>query len=509
MQRFLKGSPLRHLSYLTVSDTPIRITSVKIMTVYSKLPEILLNLASSSQSGVFRAKHASITKQLVLKKGTVSFAESSLPEEHLARIMVSMGLLKKSDLREITSSMKSGKNSEEAITSLNPSNEEAVNKGLREQVIVVLSSLLGWGDFDMRFYQGADLIKNRRSLELNIPEMLVSSARRAVSKRLVKTPPGFLDGVIAAGQDREEQRTEFPLDDIESYAYIRAHDEIPAKELLSLIASGDEAASEEVLLRLYVLGLLEPEASQESPSPDIVESAPSDNTAGLIEDMLLRFENASLYDILSVKRDAGLDEIQTAYHDMAKEYHPDRFQSEEYSDGMRHKVEQVFTLINKAYMTLRDPDLRARYDKTRLAKESEVEAAIKSKKSADAEEEEMIEALFGQGRRSLAGGEYEKAAKELKSCVYLRPEKANYNYYLGLAESEVPRLYKSAEQHLLKAIELENMSTESHIALIKLYLKVHLPRKAAAFLKELMRWDPENPEAKKLLEEIEKISSRN
>ncbi len=478
------------------------------MTVYSKLPEVLLNLAGSGQSGVFRARHASVTKQLVLKKGTVSFAESSLPEEHLARIMVSMGLLKKSDLREITSRMKSGKNSEEAVASLNSSNEEAVNKGLREQVLVVLSSLLGWRDFDMRFYQGDDLIKNRRSLELNIPEMLVSSARRAVSKRLVKAPPGFPDALIAAGRDRDGQRTKLPLDDVESYAYIRVHDEIPAKELLSLIPSGDETDPEEVLLRLYVLGLLEPETSRESPSPDIVESSASENTASLIEDMLLRFENAGLYEILSVKRDAGLDEIQTAYHDMAKEYHPDRFQSEEYSDRMRHKVELVFTHINKAYMTLRDPDLRARYDNTRLAKESEVEAAIKSRKSADAEEEEMIEALFSQGRRSLAGGEYEKAAKEFKSCVYLRPEKANYNYYLGLAESEVPKLYKSAEQHLLKAIELENMSTASHIALVKLYLKVHLPRKAAALLKELMRWDPEHPEAGKLREEIEKAQSQ-
>ena len=203
-----QGSPLHHLSYLTVSDTPIRNTSVKIMTAYSKLPEVLLNLASSGQSGVFRAKHASITKQLVLKKGAVSFAESSLPEEHLARIMVSMGLLKKSDLREITSSMKSGKNSEEAVASLNPSNEETVNKGLREQVVVVLSSLLGWRDFDMRFYKGDDLIKNRRSLELNIPEMLVSSARRAVSKGLVKAPPGFPDALIAAGRDLDEHDRE-------------------------------------------------------------------------------------------------------------------------------------------------------------------------------------------------------------------------------------------------------------------------------------------------------------
>ena len=101
--------------------------------------------------------------------------------------------------------------------------------------------------------------------------------------------------------------------------------------------------------------------------------------------------------------------------------------------------------------------------------------------------------------------EYEKAAKELKSCVYMRPENASYNYYLGLAESEVPGLYKSAEQHLLKAMELEKMSSDSRIALVKLYLKARLPMKAEALLKELMRWDPDHPEAKKLQSQIEKI----
>ena len=98
--------------------------------------------------------------------------------------------------------------------------------------------------------------------------------------------------------------------------------------------------------------------------------------------------------------------------------------------------------------------------------------------------------------------DFEQAVKELKSCVYLRPEKANYNYNLGLAESEVPGLYKSAEQHFLKAIELENMSADYHIALIKLYIKVKLPRKASRTLEDLLRWDPDNPEAHKLLEKL-------
>ena len=267
----------------------------------------------------------------------------------------------------------------------------------------------------------------------------------------------------------------------------------------------DDSAPEDVLLRLYALGLLKPEKPQEAPAGNGSEPVLADEFGMLVEDMLVRFESASLYQILSIKTDADINEIQVAYHDLAKQFHPDRFQSENVPDSIRSCVEQVFTHINKAYMTLKDPDLRAGYDRESLKKGDNVEAAIKSKTSAGAEEEKMIRALFRQGQKSLAQGDFEKAVKELKSCVHLRPENASYNYYLGLAESEIQGLYKSAEQHLLKAIEMESIPVKIQIALVKLYLKVGLQRKASGLLDELLRWDPDNPEVNNLLKEVHEV----
>ena len=470
------------------------------MSNRSKLPEVLLNLADKKQSGVFRAQKANIPRQLIFKDGTIAFAESNQPDEHLAQIMVSMGFLKQSDLREVVSLMKQGKNSEEAI-SVQCSDGECINKGMCEQVMVVLSSLLSWSDFDMRFFPGENLIKNRRNVALNVPEMLVFSSRQAVSKRLISIPRGFLDGTITTNNGCAELRMKLPLDDAESYAYTRAHDKISAKELLPLI-SANGSTPEDVLLRLYALGLIAPGKTEEAPAGDGSKPAVSDEFRMLLEDMLARFESAGLYEILSISTDADINEIQATYHDLAKQFHPDRFQSDNVPDSIRSGVEQVFAHINKAYMTLKDPDLRAGYDQERLKKGDKAAASIKSKTSTGAEEEKMIKALFRQGQKSLGKGDFERAVKELKSCVHLRPENASYNYYLGMAESEIPGLYKSAEQHLLKAIEMEGIPVDTQIALVKLYLKVGLPRKASALLDELLRWDPGNPEVNSLLGEI-------
>jgi len=46
------------------------------------------------------------------------------------------------------------------------------------------------------------------------------------------------------------------------------------------------------------------------------------------------------------------------------------------------------------------------------------------------------------------------------------------------------------------------MMLESRIALGKLYIKVNLPKRAETQFQEVLRWDPENPEANKMLQTL-------
>ena len=60
------------------------------------------------------------------------------------------------------------------------------------------------------------------------------------------------------------------------------------------------------------------------------------------------------YKILSVPPDADADQIKKAFKEKALMYHPDVNKDE--------KAVEVFQLINAAYRTLIDPDLRRKYD---------------------------------------------------------------------------------------------------------------------------------------------------
>ena len=60
------------------------------------------------------------------------------------------------------------------------------------------------------------------------------------------------------------------------------------------------------------------------------------------------------YKILSLPHDAGTEQIKKAYKEKALQYHPDINHTE--------KAVEIFQLINQAYQTLLEPELRRKYD---------------------------------------------------------------------------------------------------------------------------------------------------
>jgi hypothetical protein len=373
-----------------------------------KLLEVLLDLHEKKRSGILRIERESAKKQLVLHNGLLAWAESNLPQEHLARIMVKMSLLPRAKMNEIASLMKTGMTSEEAILALGSSIED-LEKGRHEQAVLITTSLLGWDRCSLCFYPGEGMVRYRVNLGLKMPE------------------------------------------------------------LIAVLASA---------------------TSKPLPIPAATRSESLDQ---MLEEMLIRFQSASLYEILSVGAEASQEEIQNAYHEQAKKLHPDRFQSSDFSTEVRGKAEQVFARINEAYYTLKNPDSRAAYDEKRFTPGGKIAEA----KSGVAQPGETAEALFREGRSLLAKGDVEAAVERLKGCVWLCPEK--------VAQSKIPSLRKSAEQHLLRSIELEDSFADSHLALASLYIDVNLPRKAELQLQQALLWDPENSEARKLSAELKKL----
>ena len=326
-----------------------------------KLTAILLNFHKSRSSGILRLENKTEKKQLVLDEGRLAFAESSLPGEHLAKIMSENKLLPVARLREVTFAMKKGKTGEDALLEIPGVKTQDVAKGVAEQAIAILASLWRWTDCDMNFYSGEDLIPRKIKAGLSMPDVIISSARYAVAKRLFTAPRGFLEGRFEAVGAIAAGTGEIPFNAGEAAILVALKKPMKTVNLVTQTVAQCENPKE-AILALAAIGIIR------FKSPDEILLDASDPYAMVLtlENELRRISTANFYEMLSVQRDVSASALQQAYHRMAKQLHPDRFQSRDFNDEIRLKAQKAFTAINEAYFVLKEPASRNAYNKQLL-----------------------------------------------------------------------------------------------------------------------------------------------
>lgn len=70
--------------------------------------------------------------------------------------------------------------------------------------------------------------------------------------------------------------------------------------------------------------------------------------------------DGTLYDVLGLRSDAAVEEIEAAYYELARQWHPDRFYSRDTGD-LGSAIEENFVAATRAFRTLRDPLKRQAY----------------------------------------------------------------------------------------------------------------------------------------------------
>lgn len=68
----------------------------------------------------------------------------------------------------------------------------------------------------------------------------------------------------------------------------------------------------------------------------------------------------SYYDVLGVSEDSSIDEIRRAYHKLAMQWHPDKWERK--NPSLLVEANQKFQMIQEAYSVLSDPKKRQMYD---------------------------------------------------------------------------------------------------------------------------------------------------
>jgi len=232
--------------------------------------------------------------------------------------------------------------------------------------------------------------------------------------------------------------------------------------------------------------------------------------AGDLQALFARLKSArDHYDVLDVARLCSAEELKSAYHALARRFHPDHFHQSD--SALRTRVDSAFARIAQAYETLSHSAMRAAYDAKLNSK-----SAAAGLKTATAEKPDQpvgehkekplnrAEASFQQGLAALQRNQRVEAIRWLAEAAMLAPREARYRANYGhalIGETDARRV---AESELKAAISLEPNNASHRVMLAEFYQEMGLGRRAQGEVERALATDPRNEAARALLTSLRK-----
>ena len=458
--------------------------------IASHLRDVFFN----KKTGRLVFRRGAILKYFFFQKGAIIQVKTNQPDERLGEILYKLDRIPKEAHAKIEDYIEPNKSLGEVLKSRGVISEEDLAEAVAHQIRESVLNVFPFFDAEVDFQEHAGFSGDIDESRTSVPLLIEYGIRRMQANPLLQT---FLARKIPAPGRR-------------TYAYLLTADE---KDVLDKV-NGTDAA--EAILRtltmppdqfwkslylFYCLGVVEFEggARQDAPSEKgarkPVPATPRADAPPQVADVLTFREtlpSMTFYQILNISRTAAEEDIKKAYFQMARRFHPDRFERKlaaEYKD----QIDAVFDAITNAYRVLSNKDARRVYD-------------AKSGSSATQEDVQdsfrKAEIKFRQGKTLYGQGRFDEAIAYLEEAVRVRKDKGDYYLLLAMAESKVPTYVQKAEQDFLKAIQLEPWNPEGFVGLGLLYKAEGLQTKAIKQLEKALEAEPDHATAREALDEL-------
>ena len=502
--------------------------------------ELLVEILEARLTGALRLDAKGKKSIVYFRDGAVVFAVSNAREHRLFARLLNSGRVTQADIKnagDITNDMEFAS----VLFKSGLMNKESVSEAFVSQIGAIIIDALTWPDGRWEFSCRSRL-RMDVSFEIEIHRLLMDYARcvpvqtvmsrfRSVQEKFVRSlampHDAYLQPQEACVLELFDTR---PLD----FSQIRSLISTPEADLASslyvlwlggaLVRLGwNRAFSENRIaeikkavfarvkeaLPLAALSVGQPLTPS---APEATETDTPESTVPAVEvpvleldEWLTRAENSeTYYDLLAIPDNAAQDDVKAAYFALAKLFHPDRYHRE--TGPQLRRIQVAFTELAHAYDTLKTQEARKSYDyKIRKELESrEKRKAAGLEESADGMQAEHALESFEQGLSHLNDEEYEAAAAYLARAVHYNPKNALYRAYYGNALSHNDSQLHKAESELQAAAKLEPQNSKIRLMLATFFINRGMKKRAEGELNRFLEIAPDNAEARRLLEGLQR-----
>ena len=453
----------------------------------------LRDIFFAKKTGSLILRHGEIVKYFFFDKGNIIQVKTNQPEERLGEVLYKLERLSKEEHAKLDEYIEPNMNIGEVLKTQGVISEKDLADALSQQIRDSVLNVFAFFDAEIEFQPRDSFAGAPGESLVSVPLLIEYGIRRMQTNPMLQT---FL-----------ARRT--PVLGRKTYAYLLTIEE---KEILEKIDGKDTA---EIILRtltmppdqfwkslylFYCLGVVDLAGEDMAAPPDEKSrlrkpsEAHEDAPKQIAEVLTMRdtIPSMTLYQILDIPKTASDEDIKKAYFQMARRFHPDRF-DRQIAAEFKAQIHEVFDAITGAYRTLSNKDSRRVYD----AKSGQLSG------QDDAQEIfRKADIKFRQGKTLHGQGRYNEAVAYLEEAVRMRRDKADYYLLLAMCESKLPAYVKKSEEDFLKAIQLEPWNPEGYVGLGLLYKAEGLQTKAIKQLEKALSVDPDHASAREALDEL-------
>jgi curved DNA-binding protein CbpA len=444
-------------------------------------------------SGLVIFKREAVEKQLFFQKGDLVQARTNIPEERLGEVLFKLGKISSEAHSEIERYIEPNQTIGKSLSQKGLTSQRNIDAGLAYQMREITLSLFPFFDGRLTFQEKFTASGLAPAARINLPYLIEDGIRKIKFQpeleRLLEGKAPYPKGAGLASLLTAEEK--------EILGRIKGGETSDA--LLKSLKCNPDFFWKSLYL-FYCLNLIDFRdedqivGAEEKPPGPAAETKRSTSPGELTEvaEFQDKIGSMSYYQILGVSKQATDEDIKKAYFLLARKFHPDRFERSITPEN-RAKLDDVFDKITKAYHTLSNRELRKVYDiRTPVAGEDDKGKDVLKK----------ADTKFRQAKTLYSQSRYEDAIILLEEVIRLNRMKGAYFLLLALTELKIPSFRRRAEEHFLKAIELEPWNPESYVGLGLLYKQEGMNLKATKQFQKALEYDGEHEGARRELESL-------
>lgn len=474
-------------------------------------------------TGTLVVSNQAVVKELLFDKGLFAGALSTDPSEELGEWLVSIGKLSPSDLDAAVLTDPSRQLLGQVLVEMQLLNASQIAEFQALQSQEIFCSIFNWENGQFEFKEGNIFLDESQRLSLPIPNLVFQAIQRTTSPEAIHRGLKGVNQLIRLSAEAEARAGDIHLTPEEAFILSRIDSSTSIAEIMQLSPLGLEK-TERALYGFISAGIVEFVTQNRTASQNSTPSArgnyrstepppappPEEDTAGHLStkeldeiksdvfSMLDAAKSKNYYELLNVQPTASADEIKKSYYGLAKQFHPDRYHHSTKGE-IKEALETIFSTLSQAYETLKVPATRTSYD-AKIFKLDAPNPTLEKQgpsgsSAAGPGQQKLAELNYRQGRGYFEQEDFWNSVQAFRQSVRLEPNNARYRYWLAMALAKNPKWRREAEEHFLKAIEIDQFKAEYCAGLGTLYKEVGMAKRAQTQFNRALQLEPDNQAA--------------